>query len=359
MDLRVMQVMAGAEQGGAELFFERLCVGLHRAGVHQHVLTRPAPARIARMQEAGLRPVLLRFGGPMDIPTHLRLRREIARFKPAVVLCWMSRASRFTPRGDYVLCSRHGGFYNIKYTNHCDWQVCLTEDIRAHLVDSGYPAERCVHLPNFVPVERLDPVPRKSLYTPENAPLILSLGRLHENKAQDTLLRAVAMIPDVYLWLAGEGPLRTELETLARDLGIKPRVRFLGWRDDTAALYAASDLVAFPSRLEAHGNVVLESWAQGRPIVSTATHGPKSLITPDHDGVLVPIDDPYALAAGIRRVLETPGMMETLARNGWDTFQRGHTEEAVVGAYRAFFERVTAERAATRAEANGVAGGPG
>ncbi|GEO81934.1 glycosyltransferase [Pararhodospirillum oryzae] len=348
MDLRILQVMAGAEQGGAELFFERLCIGLHRAGAHQHILTRPASGRIDRLQEAGLRPVLLPFGGRLDLKTMVRMRQEITRFKPAVALAWMNRGARFTPTGSHVLCARLGGFYDIKYYRHCDWLVCLTEDIREHVVASGFPRERTVHLPNFVPLDRGEPAARKTLYTPDNVPLIFALGRLHENKAFDTLLRALAQVPDAYLWLAGDGPLRADLEALARELGIKPRVRFLGWRDDTAALYAAADLVVFPSRHEPHGNVVLEAWAQARPLICTATHGPASLITHGEDGLLVPVDDPRALAQTIRQTLESPALQEALARGGWESYQARFTEEKVVGAYRAFFEQVVAQRAAER-----------
>jgi glycosyltransferase involved in cell wall biosynthesis len=350
MDLRVLQVMAGAEQGGAELFFERLCVALHKAGVHQHVVMREADARVERMREAGIRPVLMRFGGMLDLASRRGLSREINRFKPQVVLTWMSRATRFAPTGDHVLCARLGGFYDIKYYKHCDWLVCLTEDIREHVVKSGFPRERTVHLPNFVPEKRMPAVRRKDYYTPENAPLIFALGRLHENKAFDVLLKALALVPDCYLWLAGDGPLRAELEKQAQDLGIKPRVRFLGWRDDTPALYAASDLVVFPSRHEPHGNVALEAWAQCRPMVTTATHGPSRLVTDGKDGLIVPIDDHRAMADAIRRAFTEPGLMESLARQGWDTFQQGYTEERVVDQYRSFFEQVVAERAASRAK---------
>ncbi len=341
--------MAGAERGGAELFFERLVIAMHRAGVQQHVVLRDAAARMDALREAGLRPVTLPFGGRFDMKTKRSLKREIERFRPTAVLSWMSRATRFCPTGDHVLCARLGGFYDLKYYKHCDWLVCLTPDIQDHVVKAGFPKERTVHLPNFVPQARMPAVARKTHYTPENAPLIFALGRLHENKGFETLLRAVAKVPDVYLWLAGDGPLRKDLEDLAQSLGIKPRVRFLGWREDTPALYAAADLFVCPSRHEPHGNIILEAWAQGVPMIATETHGPRTLINDGVDGVLVPIDEPKAMAAAIRDVLADPEGMQSLAESGWNTFQASYTEEKVVGAYRDFFERVAAEKAAAKA----------
>ena len=60
----------------------------------------------------------------------------------------------------------------------------------------------------------------------------MAIGRLHENKGFDILLDALSRVPGAYLWLAGEGPLRKELEELAERLAVKPRVRFLGWYEN-------------------------------------------------------------------------------------------------------------------------------
>ncbi|MBE1237415.1 glycosyltransferase [Phaeovibrio sulfidiphilus] len=344
MSMRVLQVMAGAEHGGAELFFERLCIALHRAGLQQHIVTRPAPERIRRLVDAGLAPVTLPFGGRLDFQTPIRLRKEIARFKPHLALTWMNRATRFTPPGSYALCGRLGGFYDPRYYQNCDYVICNTDAIRTHMINSGFPADRAVHLPNFAPQTRMPPVARKSLYTPEHVPVIFSLGRLHENKGFDVLLKAIARVPEVYLWLAGEGPERQALEQLAFELGIKPRIRFLGWRDDTAALYAAANLVVFPSRHEPLGNVMLEAWSHGQALISTRAQGPSALITHGENGLLVPVDDAPALTAEIRRVLADPALLEKIATGGWNTFQASYTEEKIVQAYLSFFERAVSEK---------------
>ena len=133
-------------------------------------------------------------------------------------------------------------YFNLKYYQNCKHLIGNTQDIVEYLINKGWSRE-CVHyLPNFVSGSRADPLPRESFYTPNDAPLLLALGRLHENKAFDVLLDALTLIPNAYLWLAGEGPKRTELEAQAEKLGVKPRVRFLGWRDDTEALLASCDI---------------------------------------------------------------------------------------------------------------------
>src|SRR5262249_27760205 len=163
-------------------------------------------------------------------------------------------------RGDFVHVARLGGYYNLKYYRDCDHLIGNTRDIVAYLVDHGWPSERAHYLPNLVAAERAPPVPRASLDTPLGVPLALALGRLHPNKGLDTLLTALAMVPDLHFWLAGEGALRAALEGQARSLGLAARVRFLGWRDDPAALLAAADLLVSSSRREPLGNVVIEAW---------------------------------------------------------------------------------------------------
>jgi glycosyltransferase involved in cell wall biosynthesis len=242
--------------------------------------------------------------------------------------------------GGYPLIARLGGYYNLKYYRHCDHLIGNTQDIVAYLVDQGWPAERAHYLPNFVDDVAAVPVARGDLATPEDVQLVLAMGRLHGNKAFDILLHSMVDVPGAWLWLAGEGPDRESLESLARALGIEERVRFLGWRDDTAALLAACDLFVCPSRHEPLGNVVIEAWAAGKPVVAARSAGPVSLIEDGVNGRLVAIDDAPALAAAMMAVLADVAGRARLAQAGRAAYERDFTEGSVVGQYLAFFESV-------------------
>ena len=91
---------------------------------------------------------------------------------------------------------------------------------------------------------------------------MLALGRLHHNKAFDVAIRALVDLPGAVLWIAGKGPERNALQMLANQLGVSKRIRWLGWRDDVAALFASADVLVCPSRIEPLGNVIIEAWAQ-------------------------------------------------------------------------------------------------
>ncbi|MBF0093119.1 MAG: glycosyltransferase [Alphaproteobacteria bacterium] len=344
---RVLQAMAGAEYGGAEAFFVRLALAMHKAGVEQRLIIRDNHARAETLRKGGLAPAELPFGGRFDFRTRAGFRREIHQFKPDVVLTWMNRASHFCPRGDFVHVGRLGGYYDLKYYAGCDHLIGNTQDIVDYVVRNGWSADRAHYLPNFVSEDRAPPQDRMAYYTPENSPLILALGRLHENKGFDVLLKALSQVPEAYLWIAGDGPLRAETEGLASKLGVKPRVRFLGWREDVAALFASADLFVCPSRHEPLGNVVLEAWAQGLPVVAADSLGPGTLIEQDRNGVLAPVDDPVALGKAMRRVLSNQALAERIADGGRRTFEERFTETAIVAQYKAFFERITGRCAAS------------
>tara|TARA_R110000868_G_scaffold64493_4_gene193678 strand:+ start:10342 stop:11346 length:1005 start_codon:yes stop_codon:yes gene_type:complete len=333
--------MAGAEFGGAEAFFVRLAIALGRTDIEQRVVIRANPARAQMLRDGGVEPIELPFGGRFDFATGRALKREIASFKPDVVLSWMNRATAMCPSGDYVHAARLGGYYDLKYYRNCKHLIGNTRDIVDYLVEHGWDKECAHYLPNFVLEQEAEPIPRKDLYTPKGVPLIVALGRLHENKAFDVLLRAIARVPDVYLWLAGDGPLNAELQKLAEDLGIKPRVRFLGWRDDTAALLRSADLFVCPSRHEPLGNVVIEAWAQGLPVVAADSMGPGMLIEDMETGVLVPTDDDVMLARAIRTVLGDENLSQRIARQGYEAYRANFTEEQVVKQYLSFFEDIT------------------
>lgn len=200
------------------------------------------------------------------------------------------------------------------------------------------PAGRVTCIPNFAAAPPdAAPVDRASLGTPEAAPLLLAMGRLHENKAHNVALQALVDLPDAWLWIAGAGPLEAKLKGMAEALGVASRVKFLGWRTDASALYRSADICVFPSRYEPLGNVVIQSWAHGLPVIAAASQGPKALIHDGGDGVLVPIDDPGALAQAVRRLLDRPMLRARMAAAGAARVEAEFSEAAVVAQWKRLF----------------------
>lgn len=340
--MRLLQVMAGARQGGAETYFVNLALAFQAAGIEQRAVIRRHYERAEKLQAGGVAVDQFGFGGKLDILTPLRLRLLAGAYKPDIVLTWMNRATTMMPRGRYPIVARLGGYYDLKNYAKADWLVANTPDIARHCVNAGFRADRVRMIANYGRFDAAPKVPRASLDTPETAPLLLAMGRLHANKAFDVLLCALVLLPGAYLWLAGEGPERAALLQLAQDLGVAPRVRFLGWRDDREALAAACDVYVVPSRHEPFGNVLLDAWGAGKPLVCTASEGPRDFVQADVTGLMVPVNDENALAAAIHAVLHDEMLAARLGKAGQARFKAAHDEAAIVAQWRDLFAEVLA-----------------
>ena len=337
--MRVAHIMAGAVHGGAELFFERLCLAQQDAGDAVLALIRRDPAREARLRAGGVRTEAFRFGGPLDLLTRPRLGRALRPFAPRVAVAWMSRANQFAPTGPWALVGRLGGYYPLRHYRRCDHLVGNTHGIVAWLRRQGWAEERSHYLPNFVS-DFAAAAPATDL--PRGAgPLLLGLGRLHRDKGFDVAIRALAALPGATLALAGEGPERGALEALARAAGVAERVRFLGWRHDAGALLRAADLFVCSSRVEPLGNMVIEAWSAGCPLVAADADGPAELLADGAEGVLVAKEDPAALAAGITALLSAPDRRAACVAAGRARYELEFATAPVLARWRAFLDSVS------------------
>ena len=293
---RVAQVMAGAANGGAELFFERLCLALQADGEDVLAVIRGDAARAARLRAGGLDPAQLRFGTALDLLTRPRLGGVLRRFAPRVVVAWMNRANQHTPRGDWTLVGRLGGYYDLRYYRRCDHLVGNTRGIVAWLRAQGRDPARTHYLPNFVADFAATARSRRRP----------AAGRRHAASGPRAAAYGQGLRPrhpcPAAAARCGAGDRRgrpgaAPLQALARREGVAGRVHFLGWRHDAGALLRAADLFVCSSRVEPLGNMVIEAWSAGCPVVAAAAAGPAELLCHGDDGTVVPAED----AAGAGR----------------------------------------------------------
>jgi glycosyltransferase involved in cell wall biosynthesis len=343
---KIAQVMAGARYGGAETAFCDTVIALHEAGFPQIIAMRDHPEQVARLKKAGLPVHTFSFGGPFDVVTPWKLQRLFREEKPQIVQTWMGRACQKLPnvKGEkpYKVVARLGGYYKMKYFKAADFFIGNTPNIRDYVIREGINPQNAVFIPNFAPEDVLPetPLTRKEMDTDPAMKVGLCLGRYHEAKALDIAIRAVAPLPDVTLWLAGEGPDRKKLEELAKELGIAHRIKFLGWREDRGALFQAADFCLFPSRFEPFGNVAVQAWANKRPLIVSDADGPRQYVQDHEDALMVPIEDVGATTNAIRKLLSDPKLADKLVTNGYRRFKGEFSKNVTIAAYRAFYERV-------------------
>ncbi|BFM13737.1 glycosyltransferase [Simiduia litorea] len=341
--MRVAQILAGAPQGGAENMYVRLVKGLNTCEqLQQKAFLRNHEHRVNDLRAAGVDAEGFRFGGPLNLIDRISYIRALKKFDPDLVMTWMNRASGSTPSGKYILTSRLGHYYDLKYYRHADYWVGISKGICNHLVNGGMPANRVFQIPNFADETPVTPISRASFDTPPDQPIILAAGRLHVNKAFDTLLKALQHIPAATLWLAGAGPEEASLKTLCEDLGLTNRVRFLGWRSDVTTLMASVDLFVCPSRYEGLGSIVMESWAHQCLIVATNSEGPGEVIEHGVTGLVTPVDEVLPLAAAVNEMLNNPEQRAEIVAKAFAHYQAHYAREIIVQQYSQLYSDLVA-----------------
>jgi len=339
--LRLFQTMAGAAHGGAEAFFERLAISFAEAGITQTVSIKPFKDRVERLHSRGVKTLKCEYRPALKFLDSAILARQIKATEANLVLSWMNRASGMVRKGHFTHVGRLGGYYKLKYYQNCDWLVGNTKGITEWLIAQGWPAAKTHTQVNFVEDgSTLSPDKELQKLVPDHTIRIAAMGRLHPNKGFDVLIKALARTADTSLLLAGTGPEEEKLKQLVEQENIADRVVFLGWHPHPQQLIASADIFVCPSRHEPFGNVIAEALATKKPVITTASQGATEFITPDHDGIVTPIDDSDALANAITTLSKDHAFCNQLGAHGYQRYQHSFTQQAVTAAWISFLEDV-------------------
>jgi glycogen synthase len=327
--------------GGMQNHTGQLSAELDRLGVSQTVLTAYRPGA-ARREAVGRHGTVLRVGvpirrfrqgygpaaaravrrlpGPYDL-VHAHLGEDAAVLlvalaaarrwaAPLVVTVHMSPRHTLTGTGPRERFLRSvGGAAETAAVRRAAAVVTLTDRL-ADLVRGGARAGRVHVIPSGTRVFDAAPAGPTG---------VLFVGRLHRQKGVDILLRALPLLPPVAtVTLVGDGPERAALCRLADELGVADRVTVTGFvpHGMVPGLLAGADVVVLPSRYEELGTALVEAMAAGRPVVAARVGGIPELVRDGVDGLLVPPDDPGALAKAVTRVLANPVLAAELGANG-------------------------------------------
>lgn len=226
-------------------------------------------------------------------------------------------------------------------------RVVLVSRAQLDRIPRGRTSCRIQVIHNAVDPQRPAPISqnwhrvREDLRIKQSDPLISVIGRLSPEKGVDTFIkafdRAVQSIPQACGLIVGDGQERIRLENQARDLGLKGKILFLRHTETPGDFISASDLIILPSRTEGLPNLALEAMALGKPIIATRVGGITELIEHNSSGLLVPPDNPTALAVAMVEVLGNPQLAERLSRAGLLRVQKYFTPESRANAWLALY----------------------
>lgn len=337
--LRILHIHFGKD-GGAERFFVSLAQALGERGVEQWFIIRPL--RRWRGELEALGPIIENHYRYLSLSSPLlkwwRLPRVIRKWKPDAVMAWKPSSARLiSDWPEVVKLARLGDFpRRLKDYRHCDALVGNLPGIGDRCRELGW-TRPIRTITNFPPEMTVRLVARADLDTPEEAFLISGAGRFVQRKGFDLLIRAAARVPDAWLWLIGDGEERPALEALVREVGMADRTRFVGWVKEPAHYIAATDVFGVPSRHEPLGNVVLEAWQAGVPVVATRSEGPSWYMIDGENGALVDIDDLDAFVEAMDRLRCNRAFAEALVTSGHARLAEMFSQDRIVDQYLKLF----------------------
>jgi glycosyltransferase involved in cell wall biosynthesis len=231
--------------------------------------------------------------------------------------------------------------------------ACCAFSARALERTDGFSGGRIEVIENGIEVERYAAAPdrtalRRSLGLEAGRRYVVAVARFHPVKDHATLLQAFAAVaaarPEVELLLAGDGPLRGDLERQARELSLEGRVRFLGVRSDVPALLQAADVFALTSVSEAASLTVLEAMASRLPVVVTAVGGNPEIVRHGVEGLLAPRGDAAGVAAALLRLLGDPAAAAAMGAAGRARVEERYRLSGTVENYWRLYQRLCGRR---------------
>jgi L-malate glycosyltransferase len=334
--LRVLHLDSERTWRGGERQVLELMRRQRAMGDEPHLAAPPHSAIATRTRAEGfpVHPVPMR--GTWDLASVLAVARLHHSLKPHIAHWHAARAhaigamAGLLAPGPARVLSRRVDFpvrrspgSRLLYSLPIDTILAISEGVRDALVSSGVPRTAIRVVPSgidlathAVPGDREDIRAREGILADEI--LVLQIAALAPHKSQRDLLRgariAIDRRPDLRFWIAGDGPLRSELEAERDALQLGDRVQFLGFREDVIDLLAAADLFCVSSYLEGMGTSTLDAMAAGLPVVATRVGGIPEIVTHGVTGLLVPARDPEALAGALLTLAADPSLRERMGR---------------------------------------------
>jgi glycosyltransferase involved in cell wall biosynthesis len=366
--IRVLHLLAAGTAGGAEHHVLRLLAGLDRSRFEPWLAVfeaRPDAARslLGDFRAAGVRVVVLDERGRWSRVAMLRLGALLRRGRFEVVhshslrsdlaaLAWKT----VTRRPPILLRTVHN-----TDPHYAHWLIGRLGALAAHRLDHviviSDAVGRFLRSSIHVPAERmsriyygLEPSQRIDGTHGPVRPTILVLARLDPQKGQDVLIdalpRILARIPEARVLFAGHetGCSVASLKQRARDRGVLSHVEFLGFRSDVRALLQGASVLALPSRWEGFGLVLLEAMDVGRPIVASAVGAIPEVVRDREGGLLVPPDEPEALAEALITVLAEPDRAKAMGEAGRRRLIESFSERAMIEATESLYNALLGNR---------------
>ena len=225
--------------------------------------------------------------------------------------------------------------------------VILSSRMKDYLAEHDFYLPGTQLIPNGVDITRFQPAHTDNAHT-QTKQVVVCLSRLSYQKGIDVLLQAWRLVheqmPQARLIIVGSGPLQSQLERMARELGIANSVEFAGLRNDAVAQLHRGGVAVLPSRYEGMSHALLEAMACGLPCVTTRVSGSEDLIQHGVNGLLVESEDYQGLAQALLSLLDDSALAQKYGDAARATVEKQYSLERIVDTYIELYHRVAEAR---------------
>jgi glycosyltransferase involved in cell wall biosynthesis len=352
--MRVVHIIKATGIAGAENHLLSLLAGQEQRGIDVKMLLLVEPGNVLEnyvraLKEGGVAARRMVIRHDTDVTLVKRLRDELRVLQPDIVHTHLIHADLFGTLAarwvgvPVIVTSRHNddAFRHrrpIKLVNRVFWRmveagIAISDSIKRFSIEvEGAPTGK-MHRIYYGLDTRIPPLNRSTarnaleqeLGLDDDAVLLGMVCRLIEQKGVRYGLQAFQQIaeafPEAHLLIAGQGPLKAELEQQTAQGALTARVHFLGWREDVAALLAALDLLIAPSLWEGFGLVLLEAMAQQVAIIGSTAGAIPEVVNHGETGLLVQPRSPEALAEALRQLLSDKPLRQHMGLLGRDRLE--------------------------------------
>jgi glycosyltransferase involved in cell wall biosynthesis len=339
----------GNQGGGPEKTIRLSCIDLIEAGhqcsaVYLHGNTQDPLAPLAKLQACEVPSRAVDLSGPLDVTAISAVRAALQEYdrcllhahdyKSEIVGLLAARGMRkrvalVTTLHGVILNGWKTRLYNAlanQSRRFYDAVVAVAHSQLPYLARTGVSKTRIQVIHNAIRLEDYaadvctdaDTSDDEFSPIPQGTKTVLVLGRLAPEKRGDMALRVLQQLSSdlpIYLLFVGTGPCLEQLRRMARDLGVRDRVRFVGYQEDVRPFIRVSDVLLVTSKIEGLPNSVLEAQAMGVPVVASAVDGVPEIIENGHNGFLVSGHALEQYVGGIDRLLGDAGLRERITRN--------------------------------------------
>jgi glycosyltransferase involved in cell wall biosynthesis len=360
--LTILHTEASPGWGGQEIRILSEAAAFAKRGFRLLIACQPGARLALEAQRRGLsvRPIAMRRG--LDTMACWRLRRLMRTEEVDLVHthssidAWLAGFAAKSLRLP-VVRSRHVSIPvkrrgNFVYNALCDRIISSGEAIRDVLIQGGVEPDKIVAIPAGVDVEHFHPAVSGEAIRREfdlGGPVVGTVAMFRRSKGHHVLLQAIPEILKgepraVFLWV-GDGVGRATLQQEIADMGLQAKVHLTGFREDVPACLAAMDVFVLPSiKSDGVPQVIIQALAMRKPVVASAVGGIPEVIQHQHTGMLVPSNNPRALAEAVVQVLHDPASAAGWARAGGELIDAHYTLERMIDRTAAVYTAVLVER---------------